>query len=183
MNRFIIISFLLHSILISILGFKSKGDFRKNKRIEVYKVSFAPMPVPIEEIKEIKKEIIKEDKNKSPFGKKTKERRLQDVTPQIETGSGKGFNYSYYLNILLSKIGSEWKNPYKGEDIFLRCVVYFEVSSDGSIKNVRIEEDSGNSLFNDAALNAVIITGKLPPLPKEFSEDYLKVHLEFLSGI
>ncbi len=182
MNKFLIISFILHFSILSIIGIKSKGDFKKKRVFEVYKVSFAPMPVPIEEI--TKKEVYKEEKKeKSPVGKMKKEKRLQDVTPQIETGSGKGFNYSYYLNILLSKIGSEWINPFKENEIVLRCVVYFEVSSDGTIRNVRLEEDSGNTIFNESAINAVISTRKLPPLPKEFSEDYLKVHLEFLSGI
>lgn len=183
MNKFILISFILHLSVLSIIGIKSKGDFKKRKVFEVYRVSFAPMPVPIEEIKE-KKEVFKEEKKeKSPIGKEKKEKRIQDVTPQIETGSGKGFNYSYYLNILLSKIGREWSNPFKDKDIVLRCVVYFEVSSDGTIKNVRLEDDSGNTIFNEAAITAVISTRKLPPLPKEFSEDYLKVHLEFLSGL
>lgn len=183
MNKFILISFILHISLISIIGFQSRGDFKKRKTFEVYKVSFAPMPVPKEEIKEIKKEVMNDRKGKSPYGKEKKEKRIQDVTPQVETGSGKGFNYSYYLNILLSKIGSEWVNPFKEKDIVLRCVVYFEVSSDGTIRNVRLEDDSGSTIFNESAINAVISTRKLPPLPKEFSEDYLKVHLEFLSGI
>jgi len=182
-NKFLILSFILHFSILSIIGIKSKGDFRNKKVFEVYKVSFAPMPIPMEEIKE-KKEVLKEEKReKSPFGKERKEKKIQDVTTQIETGSGKGFNYSYYLNILLSKIGGEWVNPFKEKDIVLRCVIYFEVSADGTIKNVRLEDDSGNTLFNESAINAVISTRKLPPLPKEFSEDYLKIHLEFLSGV
>jgi TonB family protein len=61
-------------------------------------------------------------------------------------------------------------------------IVYFEVDKNGHIYSVRLEEDSGNELYNETAMRAVIITKNLPRLPEEFSDDYLKVHLEFLTA-
>jgi protein TonB len=107
---------------------------------------------------------------------------LPDIKPQIYTGSGRGFTYSYYLNILLSKIGDNWNNPFEGKDIVLKAIIYFEVEKSGTISNVRIEEDSGNEIYNESAMRSITQTKKLPPLPKEFSDDYLKVHLEFLTA-
>jgi TonB family protein len=107
---------------------------------------------------------------------------LPDIKPKIYTGSGRGFTYSYYLNILLNKIGKNWHNPFKGKDIILRNIVYFEVDKNGNIYSVRLEEDSGNDIYNETAMRAVIITKSLPPLPEEFADDYLKVHLEFLTA-
>lgn len=107
---------------------------------------------------------------------------LPDIRPQVYTGSGRGFNYSYYLNILLAKIGQNWQNPYRSKDVVLKTVVYFEIDETGTIGNVRIEESSGDGIYNESTIRAVVLTKKLPPLPQEFASDYLKVHLEFLTA-
>ena len=64
----------------------------------------------------------------------------------------------------------------------LKSIIYFEVDQKGKITNIRLEENSGNDVYNETAMRAVTLTKKLPPLPQEFSDDYLKVHLEFLSA-
>ena len=107
---------------------------------------------------------------------------LPDIYPEIYTGSGRGFTYSYYLNILLSKIGQNWNDPYRNIDVILKSIVYFEVDKNGLISNIRIEDDSGDEIYNESTIRAVALTKKLPPLPQEFSDDYLKVHLEFLTA-
>ncbi len=125
---------------------------------------------------------VKKTTEVKPAEKKGLPDGLPDIKPQIYTGSGRGFSYSYYLNILLNKIGSNWQNPYRGQDIILKTVVYFEIDKNGNINNVRLEDDSGNDTYNETTLRAVASAGKLPPLPQEFSNDYLKVHLEFLTA-
>ena len=132
-----------------------------------------------------KKESAPKTDSKTP-AKETKKKGLPDglpdIKPQIYTGSGRGFNYSYYLNILLSKIGQNWNNPFRNQDVVLKNVVYFEVDKDGKISNIRLEDDSGDEIYNESTMRAVALAKKLPPLPQEFVTDYLKVHLEFLSG-
>ncbi len=191
MNRFYLFSFLLHIALFSTLGITTKSSFRKIPQIEVYKVSIAPLPQPKvsgrvnarpkpQEKKSAEKSVPKA--KKKPTRRKRLPDGLPDITPEIYTGSGRGFNYSYYLNILLSKIGQNWNNPYRNKDVFLRSIVYFEVDESGLISNIRIEVDSGDEIYNESTIRAVAITKKLPPLPEEFSDDYLKVHLEFLTA-
>jgi len=193
MNRFYLFSFLLHTALFSTLGITTRGSFKKIPKIEVYKVSIAPLPQPRISGKainrpeaKVKKSVEKsvpnkKKKNKSSSWKKLPD-GLPDIRPEIYTGSGRGFNYSYYLNILLNKIGQNWNNPYRNKDVILKSIVYFEVKEDGLITNIRIEDDSGDEVYNESALRAVALTKKLPPLPQEFSDDYLKVHLEFLTA-
>jgi TonB family protein len=82
----------------------------------------------------------------------------------------------------LNKINKNWHNPFKDRDIVLKSIVYFEVDKNGKLYNVRLEENSGNELYNETTIRAVILAKKLPPLPQEFSDDYLKVHLEFLTA-
>lgn len=209
MNRFTLISILLHLLLFGTIALSSKGSFKSIPKFEVYKVSLAPLPQPkIHGVPEtpVEPEVIKESEKKSEEKKppeekkgtatkkteetkKTKETKkkglpdgLPDIRPQIYTGSGRGFTYSYYLNILLNKIGQNWNNPYREKDVILKSVIYFEVDKNGVISNIRVEEDSGDEIYNETTVRAVALTKKLPPLPQEFSDDYLKVHLEFLTA-
>jgi TonB family protein len=204
MSRFHLFSILLHIFLFAAIFISGRAHFKPIPKIEVYKVSLAPLPQPkiiqpeepqeeiedvIEEPKEEKAPPEKAQKKTTPpkkgAEKKTEEvvkKGLPDIKPKIYTGSGRGFTYSYYLNILLNKISRNWHNPFKGKDIILMSIVYFEVDKNGHIYSVRLEEDSGNELYNETAMRAVIITKRLPPLPEEFSDDYLKVHLEFLTA-
>lgn len=205
MNRYYILSMLLHGALFLFLFIVGQNTYAKIPQFDVYKVSIAPLPQPKiieveepakEEIKEeVKKEIQKEKapppKEKPAPKKPTKQEKkvekvvkkgLPDISPKVYTGSGRGFTYSYYLNILLNKINKNWHNPFKGKDIVLKSIVYFEVDTDGRIYNVRLEENSGDELYNETTIRAVVATKRLPPLPQEFADDYLKVHLEFLTA-
>ncbi|MGQ9701695.1 MAG: TonB C-terminal domain-containing protein [bacterium] len=209
MNRFTLISIFLHFLLFSTIALSSKSSFKSIPKFEVYKVSVAPLPQPkILGLSEtpVEPEAIKEPEKKPEEKKPPEEKKgtatkkpeeikkvketkkkglpdgLPDIKPQIYTGSGRGFTYSYYLNILLSKIAQNWRNPYQGKDIILKSIVYFEVDKNGIISNIRIEDDSGDEIYNESTIRAVALTKKLPPLPEEFSNDYLKVHLEFLTA-
>ncbi|MGQ9535078.1 MAG: TonB C-terminal domain-containing protein [bacterium] len=209
MNRFTLISIFLHFLLFGTIALSSKSSFKSIPKFEVYKVSVAPLPQPkILGLSEtpVEPEAIKEPEKKPEEKKPPEEKRgtatkkteeikkvketkkkglpdgLPDIKPQIYTGSGRGFTYSYYLNILLSKIAQNWRNPYQGKDIILKSIVYFEVDKNGIISNIRIEDDSGDEIYNESTIRAVALTKKLPPLPEEFSNDYLKVHLEFLTA-
>jgi len=213
MTRFFTFSTILHIFFFASIALSSRGTFKSTPKIEVYKVTIAPMPQPKvlgtpdaaeeptpekktvnkkTEEKSVPKENTKAVKEGSPQEKKTTETKpaekkglpdgLPDIKPQIYTGSGRGFSYSYYLNILLTKIGKNWTNPYRGKNVVLKNTVYFEVDKNGNITNIRIEDDSGDEAYNETTLRAVSATEKLPPLPQEFSNDFLKVHLEFLTA-
>lgn len=205
MNRFHILSVLLHAAILSAVFISGRAQLRAIPAVEIYKVSLAPLPQPrvispeepAEETREIvpeekpeekappKKEEKKPEPAKKPVEKKAEEvvkTGLPDIKPKVYTGSGRGFTYSYYLNILLNRISKNWHNPFRDQDVILKSVIYFEVDKDGTIYGVRLEETSGNDIYNETAMRAVIVTKSLPPLPDEFVDDYLKIHLEFLTA-
>jgi TonB family protein len=93
----------------------------------------------------------------------------------LEGGSGQS---SYYLDIILSKIGENWRNPYEGP-LRLTAQVYFRIGRNGEIAEVKLERGSGQSAFDQAVVRAVYATKRLPPLPQEFRGEYLGVHFEF----
>lgn len=112
-----------------------------------------------------------------PAAQKTGANTKTDVGLKI---SSKGGKYSYYIDAILAKIGSNWINPYQGSAIKLSATVYFVVKKDGSITNAKIEKRSGNDLFDSSTERAVIVTKILPPLAGEFAnQESLVIHLEF----
>ena len=58
-------------------------------------------------------------------------------------------------------------------------VIFFRINRDGSIADVRIERSSGLPFVDRAAQRAVLASSPLPPLPADFHEGSLGVHLKF----
>lgn len=88
------------------------------------------------------------------------------------------FPFAYYLNILKFRIQENWRPP-PGRRERESAVVGFVISRQGKISNVVLERSSGKYHFDQAAQRAVIYANPLPPLPADFLEDYLSVHIEF----
>jgi len=180
MIREIFISLLLHLILIASFLSEKKEKISYPLK-EVLYIEFKEIqsggeiseklpeePQVIEKLKETPKKIKKKEKEEKSFGLK---------------GGGKAklkmnIPYSYYFSVLLQKIGENWSYTYLGKDT-LRTVIYFVILKDGTIKDVKIEKSSQNSLFDGSALRAVVLTKKVPPLPEEINMEFLQVHLEF----
>ncbi len=87
--------------------------------------------------------------------------------------------YNYYLQQMLERIGENWAESYLGAPDRLRATVQFVVERDGRLTEVKLEKSSGDVLYDESCVRAVIITRKLPPLPEEFTAPRLKIHLEF----
>jgi protein TonB len=87
------------------------------------------------------------------------------------------FNYSYYVGQMLAAIGANWFKP--TEQSVSPPVVYFRIGRDGTISDARIERSSGLPFVDRAALRAVLAASPLPPLPADFHDPSLGVHLKF----
>jgi protein TonB len=87
------------------------------------------------------------------------------------------FNYSYYVTQMLASIGANWFKP--TDQTVTPPVIFFRIGRDGSISDVRIERSSGLPFVDRAAQRAVLASSPLPPLPADFHEGSLGVHLKF----
>lgn len=154
----------------------------------------APAAKPVEKPKPKEKTV-----PMSPFGKSTKKGREQTApahlapappavpatTAQDVPVGGSGvtaleggdFPYSIYIDNIKRLIGARWFRPQVSGNT--TTVVYFVIDRDGSIHDAKSEIDSGNGLFDRAALRAVLEASPLPPLPFGYSGTYLGVHLKF----
>ena len=87
------------------------------------------------------------------------------------------FPFDYYVTQFLNRLSANWyKPPAPGGT---SCVVRFTITKSGRITDVEIQTPSPYPAFDRAALRAVLSSNPLPPLPFEFNENQLGVHLKF----
>jgi TonB family protein len=88
----------------------------------------------------------------------------------------KNFCCPEYLAQMVQKIRQNW-NSRQGAGG--QPTIKFTIRRDGMLTNVELEKPSGQELLDLEARRAVIRTQQLPPLPREFTESSLTVHLTF----
>ncbi|RKX28964.1 MAG: hypothetical protein DRP46_07860 [Candidatus Zixiibacteriota bacterium] len=146
---------------------------------------------PVEKPKPKPKEKPKDDsyKPKAETGKENRaglENGQKDVSENLGAGSRFGgaaidnasFNYPYWFVQSFSKIERNWTNPvYANEPI--SCIIYFQVIRSGRIIKIEVERSSGIDAFDSACERAVKLSQPLPPLPNEFTDEIIGIHLEF----
>ncbi len=94
------------------------------------------------------------------------------------TLEGAGFGSPYYLSLVFGKIRDMWETPLEASTI-LRVRIYFKILRDGQIIDTQVEKSSGIDLFDQSAMRAILTSAPFPPLPTEYTGEYLGIHLEF----
>lgn len=92
------------------------------------------------------------------------------------------FPYPWYITQIREALWESWIKRMPTSNT-LRCTVKFKILRNGKITNVEIEKSSGNRLFDYAALSSVENVEKFPPLPDDFFENNLTVHVEFKNTV
>jgi protein TonB len=86
------------------------------------------------------------------------------------------FPFAWYLRQVQRKISERWEGQARDGS---QPQVVFEIGRDGKVTGLKVEKSSGNVLYDQAALRAITDATPLPPLPDDFKESFLKVHLGF----
>ena len=81
-----------------------------------------------------------------------------------------------YLSQMADMIKRNWA---QNQGASGRVQVKFTISRDGKLADVQVEKPSNISLLDLESQRAVLKTAQLPPLPREFTENTLTVHLVF----
>ncbi len=91
------------------------------------------------------------------------------------------FPYTYYLNIITERVSANWFTSLvdPGVSGSYQTVIYFRIQKNGQITNLEIEQSSGLTPLDLSALRAVRASAPFPPLPREYQEEYLGIHLIF----
>jgi TonB family protein len=111
-------------------------------------------------------------RNQTPFG-------------GVSTGGGGGvgprldvlnFCCPQYLVTMQDRVLRNWES--RQQSLGTTGVV-FVVQRDGSLTDVAVEKTSGNAQLDFLATRALVLTRQLPPLPAEYPNQTLRVHLTF----
>ena len=81
-----------------------------------------------------------------------------------------------YLATMIQLVQRNWnaKQQVAGDTL-----VKYTIQRDGRLTNVEIEKSSGYFALDQTAQRALLVTRQLPPLPPQFTESTLTVHLIF----
>jgi len=81
-----------------------------------------------------------------------------------------------YIQTMVQRIRSAWNQNQGNKGI---CVVKVTIQRDGRLTDVEVERSTGDPVLDRAARSAVVSTRQLPPLPAQYPNPTLGVHLTF----
>jgi TonB family protein len=89
------------------------------------------------------------------------------------------FHFPHYLRHVNNLIMAMWFPP-RGASVGGEiAVVLFEIDREGQIKEPSVERSSGNAIYDQSAVRAVLEASPFPPLPQGFPGRSLRVHFGF----
>jgi TonB family protein len=97
----------------------------------------------------------------------------------IVADAGPAFPYPWYLKAIADRLDKQWHPPQEFEPDTV-CQVTFVINRAGGISGSKISKSSGDALFDQLALRAVLYANPLIPLPNGFPDDTLIVHMKFV---
>ncbi len=91
------------------------------------------------------------------------------------------FPFTWYLNLITERVSSNWFTSLvdPGVSGSFQTIIYFRIEKSGQITDVKIEQPSGVTPLDLSAIRAVKASAPFPPLPREYDEAYLGIHLIF----
>jgi TonB family protein len=89
------------------------------------------------------------------------------------------FPYAWYLRQVLQKVEEHWQTQNRSSEPAQKPRIYVEIRKDGSIAPPRIEQSSGSSFYDRAALRAITEASPFPPLPADWANPSLRVLFNF----
>jgi protein TonB len=90
-----------------------------------------------------------------------------------------GHGFAWYEQLLRDKVARNWRS----EDLDARLqnpvVVTFELMRDGTARNVRVSQPSGNYALDQSAQRAIIQSSPFPPLPPDYPQSSANIEFWF----
>ncbi|MCX8116899.1 MAG: TonB family protein [Desulfobacterota bacterium] len=87
-----------------------------------------------------------------------------------------------YYGWIWARIKSSWTipEPLLREGIDLETIIVIIIDREGRVRRAWFEKRSGNSLYDQMAMRAIIKADPLPPIPKELDLETLEVGIRFI---
>jgi protein TonB len=90
-----------------------------------------------------------------------------------------GNRFGAYADLVTQRVTEKWQTSGLAGQSAPLVVVIFEIQRDGSVKNAKLAQRSGNSTLDYSALRAVMDASPFPPLPAEYDRNAASVELQF----
>jgi periplasmic protein TonB len=90
-----------------------------------------------------------------------------------------GSRFGAYADLVAQRVTEKWQTSGLAGQSAPIVVVTFEIQRDGSVKNAKIGQRSGNSTLDYSALRAVMDAAPFPPLPPGYDRNEANVELQF----
>lgn len=81
-----------------------------------------------------------------------------------------------YLGTMVQLIQRNWNSQ---QQVPGQTVMKFTIQRDGTLADIELERSSGYFALDQTAQRALVVTRQLPPLPPQYTEPQLTVHLIF----
>jgi periplasmic protein TonB len=105
------------------------------------------------------------------------------IAAKGEGGGEFAGRYPWYVQSVVRAITQNWFqntiDPSVRAARRAKTVATFTINRDGTVKNIRISESSGNRSLDDSAQRALLSIDHFPPLPADFPGRYVDVTFDF----
>ncbi|HTQ95337.1 MAG TPA: TonB family protein [Candidatus Acidoferrum sp.] len=105
------------------------------------------------------------------------------VAVQGQGGGDFATRYGWYIEAVRRAINQNWMqntiDPGVRAARRAKTTMTFSINRDGTVKNIRISESSGNRSMDDSASRALLAIDKFPALPADYSGRYVDVTFDF----
>jgi TonB family protein len=106
---------------------------------------------------------------------------------QGQGGGDFAARYAWYIEAVRRAVNQNWMqntiDPAVRAARRAKTTVTFTINRDGSVKNIRIFESSGNRSMDDSAQRALLSIDHFPALPSDYSGRYVDVTFDFDLGM
>jgi TonB family protein len=159
---------------------EKKPDVKVEKpkpKIEVKKKSPDVVKVKEKKPKKIPKHEMQEEKENKSINTQVNKGKVEETSVAVDAPK---FPFSYYLGAIERKVSDNWFSASVEHGKSLSCIVFFRLDRSGRISALGLQEGSGDSYFDRAALRAIESSAPFPPLPGAFDEPALGIHFRFM---
>ncbi len=91
--------------------------------------------------------------------------------------------YGWYIAAAKRRVAPNWNvlflDPSVRNSQTLHCVISFTIMHDGTVRNLRIAQSSGNSSWDSSGLRAIQSSSPFPPLPNDWTAPDVSVLWDF----
>jgi len=90
-----------------------------------------------------------------------------------------GSRFGAYADLVAQRVTEKWQTSGLAGQSAPMVIITFEIQRDGSVRDAKVAQRSGNSTLDYSALRAVMDAAPFPPLPAGFDRNAANVELNF----